>query len=100
MLAVGPMTKSWTIRHEAKLNLFKQLTKLDNFKNIALSMANRHQQWACYELSSGRILSKPVECGPGIGPKQACEETPEGLSSLINITSVFHPHWVCKDGIK
>ena len=105
MEAVGPMTKSWTMRHEAKLNFFKQVTRLDNFKNIASSMANRHQRWICYELSSGSLLSKPIECGPGVGPKQFCDETPGiqgGLSSLMEISpesSIFHPRWVRKDGI-
>lgn len=105
VLAVGPMTKTWTIRHEAKLNFFKQLTKLDNFKNIAFSMANRHQRWFCYELASGNILSKPIECGPGVGPLQFLDETPdiqEGLRKLVVISpdaTVFHPRWIRKDGI-
>ncbi len=105
MLTVGPLTKSWTIRHEAKLNFFKQVAKLDNFKNIASSMANRHQRWACYELSSKHLLSRPMECGPGVGPKRVCDETPdiqEGLRELADISpyaSIFHPHWVRKDGI-
>ena len=95
MLIVGPMTKTWTIRHEAKLNFFKQATKLDNFKNIASSLANRHQRWVCYELCSGNILAKPVECGPGAGPMQLCDETidiQEGLRKLAHVsphTAVF-----------
>ena len=105
VLAFGPMTKSWTIRHEAKLNFFKQLTKLDNFKNIAFSMANRHQRWVCYELSSGSLLSNCIDCGPGEGPRLVCDELPdirEGLSKLLEISphsTVFHPRWVRKDGI-
>lgn len=105
MLAMGPMTKSWTMRHEAKLNFFKQLTKVDNFKNIAFSMANRHQRWICYQLACGTLLSTPVECGPGLGPIQVIDEAPdiqEGLSKLMEISpnsTVFHPRWVRKDGI-
>ena len=57
MLSLGPMTKSWTIRHEAKLNFFKQASKLDNF---TLSMANHHQRWACYEFSKGDLLSSQL----------------------------------------
>lgn len=99
------MTKTWTIRHEAKLNFFKQANKLDNFKNIALSMAYRHQRWVCYELANGSLLSKHLECGPGVGPRKVCDETSdiqEGLGNLLEISphsSVFHPRWVCKDGI-
>ena len=50
---VGPMTRTWTwtMRHEAKLNFFKQASRLANFKNIAQSVARRHQRWMCYELS-------------------------------------------------
>ena len=105
MLALGPMIRTWTIRHEAKLNFFKQLTKLDNFKNICFSMANRHQRWACYELANGSILSKPIECGPGKGPSTLLNETndiKEGLLQLMDISlqsTVFHPNWVRKDGI-
>ena len=40
MKAIGPMVRAWTIRHEAKLNFFKQSSRLANFKNIALSLAN------------------------------------------------------------
>lgn len=85
MLAVGPMTRTWTMRHEAKLNFFKR--------------------WVCYELSSGNLLYNPIECGPGIGPRKVCDEIPdiqEGLRKLMEISpdsSVFHPRWVRKDGI-
>ena len=105
LLSMGPMTKTWTIRHEAKLNFFKQLTKMDNFKNIAFSMANCHQRWVCYELANGNLLSKPIECGPGMGPLPVLDETPdiqEGLNKLLTISphsTVFHPRWVRKDGI-
>lgn len=105
MLAVGPMTKTWTIRHEAKLNFFKQLTKMDNFINIAFSMANHHQRWLCYELASGNLLSKPIECGPGVGPRLVLDEAldiQEGLSKLLQISphsAVFRPNWVRKDGV-
>ena len=32
---MGPMVHTWTIRHEAKLNFFKQASHLLNFKNVA-----------------------------------------------------------------
>ena len=49
--AVAPMVRTWTIRHEAKLNFFKQASHLANFKNVAFALANRHQRWICYELA-------------------------------------------------
>lgn len=36
LLQLGPMIRSWTIRHEAKLNFFKQASGLSSFKNITL----------------------------------------------------------------
>ena len=45
ILAIGPMIRTWTIRYEAKLNFFKQCSRLANFKNISLSLSNRHQHW-------------------------------------------------------
>ena len=52
MLTVGPMLKTWTMRYEAKLRFYKQASQLSNFKNIAYSLANRHQCWMCYEMAS------------------------------------------------
>lgn len=51
ILSVGPMIRTWNMRNEAKLNIFKQASRLGNFKNIAYSIANRHQQLLCYELN-------------------------------------------------
>jgi len=53
--AVAPMVRTWTIRHEAKLNFFKQASHLANFKNVVFALANRHQRRMCYEQSSGRL---------------------------------------------
>ena len=50
--AIGPMIRSWTIRHEAKLNFFKRASRVSNFKNISFTLANNHQRWICYELTS------------------------------------------------
>lgn len=38
MKAVSPMVRTWTIRHEAKFNFFKQAAHIANFKNIAFSL--------------------------------------------------------------
>ena len=48
ILSIGPMVRTWTMRYEAKL--FKQCSHLANFKNIALSLAIRHQCLMCYEI--------------------------------------------------
>ena len=48
ILALGPMVRTWTMRHEAKLSLLKQSGLRSNFKNIAQTVAKRHQGWLCY----------------------------------------------------
>ena len=38
MIDVGPMIRTWTMHHEAKLSFFKQASRLANFKNVAQSV--------------------------------------------------------------
>ena len=107
--AVGPMVRTWTIRHEAKLNFFKQASHLVNFKNVSYALANRHQRWICYELASGRLVSTCLECGPstnGVGVTQVRDKTKDIQDELFRIvpqlslnTSIFHPRWVRLNGV-
>ena len=106
--AVGPMVQTWTIRHEAKLNFFKQASHLVNFKNVAHTLANRHQRWICYALASGRLVSSPLECGPSgtSGLTHVREETQDIQDKLFHIVpklnmdaSIFRPRWVRRNGI-
>lgn len=62
---IGPMIRSWTMRHEAKLLFFKRMARIGNFKNIAFTLANRHQRLLCWKLSTGNLLNNPIECSPG-----------------------------------
>ena len=56
----------WTVRFEAKHRLLKQLsTRMGNIKNLALSLASRHQSLQCYLLKENVPLLKAIECGPG-----------------------------------
>lgn len=104
--ALGPMVRNWTMRYEAKLNLFKRSARLGNFKNIALTLAQRHQRWMCYQLSSSELLKSPMEVGPG-NQHRALSEQPESLANLIRQSlpeissdvTVFSPNWVKKNGI-
>ena len=59
---IGPLIRSWNMRNEAKLNIFKRASRLGNFKNIAFSLAQRHQQLQCWELASDSLLKSPIEC--------------------------------------
>jgi hypothetical protein len=106
ILSVGPMVTSWTMRHEAKLNFFKKASRLSNFKNVAQSVARRHQRWMCYEMTSSDAFSTSLECGPGDSPSFFHSETDDMKASLSNITPdigpeccIFHPTWICKDSI-
>ena len=101
ILNVGPMVRTWNMRNEAKLNLFKQTSRLGNFKNISFSIANRHQRLLCYELSTANILNMPMECGPCDQPLPM-ESEPQCVQDAVqlllptassNIT-IAHPTWV------
>ena len=106
--AVGPMICTWTIRHEAKLNFFKQASKLLNFKNVALSLAYRHQRWFCYEMATSKLVHAPLEVGPpecGSGITVVNNETEYVKSGIINVfpqisqeAVVFRPKWVRRHG--
>ena len=106
MERIGPIVRAWTMRHEAKLNFFKQASRVSNFKNVAQSVARRHQRWLCYQLAKCDLLRFPLECGPGDNPSPLSSE-PESLSESIvrsNPTvdtgsSVFRPSWVRHEGV-
>ena len=104
MRALGPMVRTWTIQHEAKLNFFKKASHLTNFKNIALSLANCHQRWMCYELAGQGLLHNLLGCGPaksGIRISQIKNEIDDIQRSLIDIipsltleATIFRPVWL------
>ena len=51
----GPPVRYWCMRFEAKHAYFKSLAlRIKNFKNIAKSLATRHQHKMCYLLSAGK----------------------------------------------
>ena len=101
ILNVGPMVRTWNMRNEAKLNIFKQAVRLGNFKNIAFSVANRHQRLLCYELASGHLLNSPNEYGPCNQP-QPIESEPKHIQDTLALllpgvnqdTRVSRPTWV------
>ena len=64
----GPLVRNWAMRFEAKHNYFKKLVdNINNFKNIAFSLAKRHQALQAYLLqaSAGNFLRMSLEVGPG-----------------------------------
>ncbi len=94
------------MRHEAKLNMFKRAAGLENFKNIALSLAFRHQRFLCYELSTGRLLDTPIETGPCSDPSLLSNE-PQHVQECLRAVvpgvseevSLSRPTWVKKNGL-
>ena len=106
MLQLGPMVRTWTIRHEAKLNFFKQTTGVSSFKNITLSLASHHQHLACYEMASGNLLRPIFECGPVNTVSSLRSESSALKQSILDMfpgiseeSQVSHPSWVKKDGV-
>lgn len=62
----GPLSNLWCMRFEAKHRYFKQVAKvIGNFKNIAKTLAYRHQRRMCYILSQPHLVFQDrVEAGP------------------------------------
>ena len=44
---LGPLVTSWYMRMETKNSYFKKIAQTSNFKNIAYSVAKRHQRLMC-----------------------------------------------------
>ena len=106
ILQIGPMIRAWNMRNEAKLNVFKQASRLGNFTNIAYSVANRHQRLMCYDMSTSRLLEKTVECGPctkllplSSEPDHVQDSLKLLLSASSSETQVSYPKWLKISGI-
>lgn len=58
----GPLIRQWCMRYEAKHSFFKHLSNiLRNFKNVAKTLAVRHQHYMCYQmLNSDTFLRQPT----------------------------------------
>ena len=105
ILSLGPMVCTWTMRYEGKLQFFKRASHLGNFKNIALTVAQRHQRWMCYQLASGNLLKSNYECSPSKTATVNFSSLPHSLANVIQIavptinseTKVFNPKWVKKE---
>ena len=56
------------MRYEAKHSYFKRMAGLlGNFKNIPKTLAQRHQQYMCYQMCvPATYLRQDIECSSGI----------------------------------
>ena len=62
---LGPLVTSWCMRMEAKNSYFKKAGRITNFKNIAYSVAARHQRLICGYLQSQNFFGyDELQCGP------------------------------------
>ena len=52
------------MRMEAKNFSSKQIAKLSNFKNVPLSVAQKHQRLMCAYLQSSNFWDEEVQFGP------------------------------------
>ena len=58
---LGPLRNLWCMRFEGKHQYFKKMAVVsNNHKNIALTLAKRHQMRQCWELSSDDLLQPVV----------------------------------------
>ena len=74
----GPVVDFWTFRFEAKHSFFKKAARdLNNFKNIVLSLANKHQLMLAY------FLDMPCLYKPAVEVERATYSSVENLSTLV-----------------
>jgi len=58
----GPLLGLWTMRFEAKHSFFKQVARhTNNFRNIARTLATKHQQFISYHIYSSRLNTSNLE---------------------------------------
>ena len=101
ILTFGPLINCWTMRHEAKLRLCKMVGRFGNFKNICLSIAEKHQRWLCYHLQfpHGSFLTESVEVGGRSRCINVVEERRDIKEKLCLLgvsddAVICHPAWV------
>jgi hypothetical protein len=74
MMRFGPLRNLWCMRFEAKHGFFKGI-KWKNFKNLAFSLATRHQKWMCYMQLGMQGTRSQMYLYPGDVTKQGIEVT-------------------------
>ncbi|XP_065888107.1 uncharacterized protein [Dysidea avara] len=58
----GPLCNIWCMRYEAKHSYFKRISQVcRNFKNVAKTLADHHQQYMCYHMSDHMYLRAKLE---------------------------------------
>lgn len=104
ILRHGPLVRSWTMRHEGKLNFFKQAAHSGNFKNITMTLAKHHQLWLAYHLETESLLAQEFNFGPIVRRGKLSDETEdiqrELLCSYDGDATVIKFKWLKLNSIK
>lgn len=100
----GPLTDVWTIRFEGKHKFFKRaIREAQNFKNVALTLAMKHQKAISYYLDCNSFfrptveltkVSKVLVSSYSIDVQRALPQSISAPGSVLVASSV------CIDGIK
>ena len=90
--------------HEAKLNFFKQVSHLANFKNITYTLACQHEWWMCYQLATGSAIKDKFQVGPPVAGSRVNslhhestdiqEKVKHIMPHVSDETSLFQPTWI------
>ena len=87
------------MRQEAKISFLKRVSRSSNYKNVAKTVARRHQFWLCPLMQMDpHMLTPPLE----VSPKQLSntlayylqQEFMRIFSNLSADSVVSHPTWV------
>lgn len=95
---LGPLRQYWAMRFEAKHGFFKRISHVTcNFRNIAKTMAFRHQIMQCYHFMSNSVLSHIQEIGPGHSSFLATIEGITEIQGALDVplfSEAYLPAWV------
>lgn len=98
----GPLIHSWTMRQESKLSFVKRASRRSNFKNVAKTVAKKHQLWQCYKLHSEHpYLHTAFESSPKktmyklqVEAEHIRKEILTLFPTMNDDSMVEHPIWV------
>ena len=100
MKFIGPLLLLWVMRFEAKHNFSRRLSHIVcNFRNIAKTLAYRHQMQLCYNIMTRHtLMERAVEVEPGSSVILASLDHAEYLAQNLQIPlydEVYIANW-CK----
>lgn len=100
----GPLSDVWTMRFEGKHKFLKKAVRYShNFKNIPLTLANRHQKMMAFHLAASSFFKPPIEIHKL--NSVMVSSFPENVQNWLNqrsnkLNTVLVASSVCIDGIR